>query len=158
MRPGGSNATSTALPQPSAHVSMRFTDLSIRQHTSAYVSIRQHSFSMRPGGSNATSTALPQPLAYVSIRLHSIRQHTAAYVSIRHFHRPPGGRAANRCLHYRHNGSIRQHTSAYVSIRQHTSAYVSIRQHTSTSWRPCCRPLSALSPQQWWSFQPTPAV
>jgi hypothetical protein len=34
--------------------------------------------------------------------------------------------------------SIRQHTSAYVSIyaayvsiRQHTSAYVSIRQHTS---------------------------
>ena len=30
-------------------------------------------------------------------------------------------------------GSIRQHTSAYVSIRQrqHTSAYVSIRQHTS---------------------------
>jgi hypothetical protein len=24
-----------------------------------------------------------------------------------------------------------QHTSAYVSIRQHTSAYVSIRQHTS---------------------------
>jgi hypothetical protein len=28
-------------------------------------------------------------------------------------------------------GSIRPHTSAYVSIRQHTSAYVSIRQHTS---------------------------
>jgi hypothetical protein len=27
--------------------------------------------------------------------------------------------------------SIRQHASAYVSIRQHTSAYVSIRQHTS---------------------------
>ena len=36
----------------------------------------------------------------------SIRQHTAAYGSIR-----------------------RQHTSAYVSIRQHTSAYVSRRQH-----------------------------
>jgi hypothetical protein len=33
--------------------------------------------------------------------------------------------------------SIRQHTSAYVSIslRQHTSAYISIRQHTDVSIR-----------------------
>ncbi len=30
-----------------------------------------------------------------------------------------------------HTFSMRQHTSACVSIRQHTSAYVSIRQHTS---------------------------
>jgi hypothetical protein len=37
-------------------------------------------------------------------------QHTSAYVSIRH---------------------IRQHTPAYVSIRQHTPAYISKRQHTS---------------------------
>jgi hypothetical protein len=76
--------------------------VSIRQHTSAYVSIRQ-------------------PSAYVSIRQHtsayvSIRQHTSAYVSIRQ--------------HTSAYVSIRQHTSAYVSIRQHTSAYVSIRQHT----------------------------
>jgi hypothetical protein len=29
-----------------------------------------------------------------------------------------------------HLYTIRQHTSAYVSIPQHTSTYVSIRQHT----------------------------
>ncbi len=34
--------------------------------------------------------------------------------------------------------SIRQHTSAYVSIHPHTSAYVSIRQHTSAYSR-CTR-------------------
>jgi hypothetical protein len=70
---------------------------SIRQHASAYVSIRQHTG--RQGAPVLNTTA-----AYVSIRQHtsayfSIRQHTLAYVS------------------------IRQHTSAYVSIRQHTSAY-----------------------------------
>ncbi len=89
--------------------------VSIRQHTSAYVRIRQH-----------TS-------AYVSIRQHtsayvSIRQQTSAYVptntSPSHTTSPPP-RA------YPSPPSTRQHTSAYVSIRQHTSAYVSIRQHTS---------------------------
>jgi hypothetical protein len=125
----------------------------IRQHTSAYVSIRQH-----------TS-------AYVSIRQHtsayvSIRQHTSAYVSrgairqhtfsleealkcsstchcvLRSASAPES--CVGICLHT--YVSIRQHTSAYVSIlcvtlsigsrvmrrnmpelRQHTSAYVSIR-------------------------------
>ncbi len=84
--------------------------------------------------------------AYVSIRQHtsagdSIRQHTSAYVSIRTIVEAALGLRAYTharvtwivqqegqyaCWH-----SIRQHTSAYVSIRQHTSAYVSIRQHTS---------------------------
>ncbi len=46
----------------------------------------------------------------------SIRQHMSAYVSVS----------------IRQNiFSIRQNSSAYVSIRQHTSAYVSIRQHAS---------------------------
>jgi hypothetical protein len=88
------------------------------QHTSAYVSIRQH-----------TS-------AYVSIR-----QHTSAYVSIRiriPSRRGLGGRDRDGPLAARTPRKpprctcrIRQHTSAYVSIRQHTSAYVSIRQNTS---------------------------
>jgi hypothetical protein len=69
--------------------------VSIRQHASAYVSIRQPLVFRAP--LHARRAVLP---AYVSIRQDSIRQHTSAYVS------------------------IRQHTSAYVSIRQHTSAYV----------------------------------
>jgi hypothetical protein len=90
--------------------------ISIRQHTSAYVSIRQRLRQERaplPHASAAAAGSAPAPPAYVSIRQHtsayvSIRQHTSAYVS------------------------IRQHTSAYVSIRQHTSAYASMRQHTCT--------------------------
>jgi hypothetical protein len=71
------------------------------QHTSAYVSTRQH-MRRRHDSAHSNRRALPTSrFAYVSIR-----QHTSAYVS------------------------IRQHTSAYVSIRQHMSAYASIRQHT----------------------------
>jgi hypothetical protein len=89
-----------------------FATICIRQHTSAYVSIRNKK--------TCALNALQQP-AYVSIRQHtsayvSIHQHTSAYVSIRQ--------------HTSAYVSIRQHTSAHVSIRQHTSAYVSIRQHT----------------------------
>jgi hypothetical protein len=86
-------------------------DGGVRQHTSAYVSIR-----MPPAPGHlmreetvAYAAALAARCAArkssASVRI--LRQHTSAYVS------------------------IRQHTSAYVSIRQHTSAYVSIRQHTS---------------------------
>jgi hypothetical protein len=88
--------------------------ISIRQHTSAYVSIRSAHTSAHTSASSAlrrepprrSAPLLPAPVAYVSIR-----QHTSAYVS------------------------IRQHTAAYVSIRvlfrvQHSSAYVSIREHT----------------------------
>ena len=54
--------------------------------------------------------------AYVSIR-YSIRQHTSAY-----------GASQRLCTQVR---SLRQHTSAYVSIRQHTPAYVSIRRFSA---------------------------
>jgi hypothetical protein len=90
----------------------------MRQHTSEYVSIRQHAAASR------ASCAPTHASAYVSIR-----QHATAYVSISRVVR------AYACVSMRQHTSayvsIRQHTSAYVSIRQHTSAYVSIRQHTS---------------------------
>jgi hypothetical protein len=99
---------------------------SIRQHTSAYVSIRQHTLKRQWERRRRQHTS-----AYVSIR-----QHTSAYVKeavgeeeayraerpVRRTHVH-----AATCAYV----SIRQHTSACVSIRQHTSAYVSIRQHTS---------------------------
>jgi hypothetical protein len=83
-----------------------------RQHTSEYVSIRQHSS------------------AYVSMC-----QHTSAHVSI-----PVSHVSFCRCQCSSRwdvcSCSIRQHTSAYVSIRQHKSAYVSILQHTSAHRTP----------------------
>ena len=82
-----------------------------RQHTSAYVSIRQHTASCQSRTSLRSSYLLPITSAYVSIR-----QHTSASVSI--------------CQHTSAYVSICQHTSAYASIRQHTPAYASIRQHT----------------------------
>ncbi len=101
--------------------------VSIRQHTSACGSTRQH-----------TS-------AYVSIRqltsaCGSIRQHTSVYARIRQPTAAYGSLhqlALHQLAHSAQTAtplpvlyaSIRQHTSAYVSIRQHTSAYVSIRQH-----------------------------
>jgi hypothetical protein len=93
--------------------------VSIRQHTSAYVSKRQHTVCLH---TVSACVSIRHTSACVSIRQHntsayvSIRQHTSACVSIRQ--------------HTSAYVSIRQHTSAYVSIRQHTSAYVSIRQHT----------------------------
>jgi hypothetical protein len=113
---------------------------SIRQHTSAYVSIRCERRCMRV----IVHPASPRQhtSAYVSIR-----QHTSAYVasavvcvslSILHL---------LRCQYLyscasKASVSIRQHTSAYVSIRQMhcrcqylyscaSKASVSIRQHTS---------------------------
>jgi hypothetical protein len=72
-------------------------------------------------------------------------QHSSPFFSILIFVLPtPGGHELHRHLDElrvflrvcRLRSVIRQHTSAYVSIRQrsirqHTSAYVSIRQHTS---------------------------
>ncbi len=80
---------------------VRLAYVSIRQHTSAYASIRQK---MR------VTPCSKHTSAYVSIR-----QHTPAYTSIRQKMR------ITPCSKVR---------PAYVSIRQHTSAYVSIRQHT----------------------------
>jgi hypothetical protein len=94
------------------------------QHTSAYVSIRQHTSAdgCRTSAPPQVSAFGQHTSAYVSRCQHtsadvSIRQHTSAYVS--------------RCQQTSADVSIRQQTSADVSRRQHTSADVSIRQHTS---------------------------
>jgi hypothetical protein len=107
------------------------------QHTSAYVSIRQHTSEYLRGchrGAVGDQLLLAAPRSRCRALLARIwgyvpgcnssrashlriRQHTSAYISIRQ--------------HTSAYVSIRQHTSAYVSTRQHTSAYVSIRQHTS---------------------------
>ncbi len=123
----------------------------IRQHTSAYVSIRQQAlpahklvvlkyyetccppdvFQWRLCR-RGNAAYRPHTSAYVSMRQHtsayvSIRQHTSAYVSIRQH----TSACVRICQHTSAYVSIRQNTSAYVSIRQHTSAYVSMRQHTA---------------------------
>ena len=117
--------------------------VSIRQHTSAYVSRRQQTCD--GGGVWGHQSALcgerfcPVMLkkrsgrmsAYVSIRQHTsacvqIRQHTSKYVSIRQ-HTSAYVQIRQHMPAYLR---IRQQTSAYVSIRQHTSAYVSIRRYT----------------------------
>jgi hypothetical protein len=78
--------------------------VSIRQHTSAYVSIREDIY---------------HTSAYVRIR-EDIYQPTLSVWSSEEQRR-----AVAVCT------CIRQHTSAHVSIRQHTSAYVRTRQHTA---------------------------
>ncbi len=94
----------------------------ISQHTSAYVSIRQHTSAASLTLSGLLSRMRLRPLnrSPTCIRHHAsayvIRQHTSAHVSI--------------CQHTSAYVSIRQHTSACVSTRQHPSASVSIRQHT----------------------------
>jgi hypothetical protein len=78
-------------------------------HTSAYVSIRQHT-------SNSRFLRLSAGLWY-------IRQHTSDYVRI--CQRPSAYVRLN--ISSTVNWSV-VHTSASVSLRQHMSAYVSIRQ------------------------------
>ena len=118
--------------------------VSIREHTSAYVRIRQRIHTC------ATGSMLTEAAT-------SLRQHTSAYVSVytpdRSRHKP-----SSRTCALAHAfailaacNAIRQHTSAYVSVypmrlspcvryarrlQRYTSAYVSIRQHTS-AYTPC---------------------
>jgi hypothetical protein len=80
---------------------------SIRQHTSAYVSICH----------TECSAAAVAGVAG--------EKHTSAYVSIRHTH--------TECSAAAVAGVASKRQSNYASIRQHTSAYVSIRQHTSSA-------------------------
>jgi hypothetical protein len=98
----------------------------MRQHTSAYVSIRQHT--LQPAA--ACAELRRQPLAVgVSANCREFRC-TCRWLKCA----LPLSRSASVISRRQHTSayvSIRQHTSAYVSIRQHTSAYVSIRQHTS---------------------------
>jgi hypothetical protein len=93
--------------------------VSIRQHTPAYASIRQHASGIR---------------AQLMDRAVSTRQHTSAHVSMRRAYvvvyllADDGSGDGLRV-------SIRdQHTSAYASIRQHTSASVSMRQYTCSQF------------------------
>jgi len=76
-------------------------DQQLRQHTAAYVSIRQHTCSATSALHTSAYVSIYWPTCSATSAYVSSRQHTAAY------------------------GSIRQHTSAYVSIRQHTCSATS---------------------------------
>jgi hypothetical protein len=116
--------------------------VSIRQHTAAYGSIRQHTSidegEERGSASDARLPSSSSRSAYVSIRQHtssdarlpssssrfSARYNSCvAYVSIRQQTAADGSRRQHMC-----NSSVK-HASAYVSTRQHMAAYGSIRKH-----------------------------
>jgi hypothetical protein len=107
-------------------ITCKHTSYVIRQHTSAYVSIRQHTAGVQLARDSITC----KHTSYVSIRQHtsayvSIRQHTSAYVSIR-WHTAGGVQLAQEIAKGEAGWGNGRATS-YVSIRQHTSAYVSLR-------------------------------
>jgi hypothetical protein len=96
----------------------------IRQHTSAYVSIRQHENIVRQIVSFCPHFKVC--ITY-SVKCPGTSESTYIFVQI-----------PETCIFYCDKtcllDGIRQHTSAYVSIRQHTSAYVSAPSvlHVST--------------------------
>jgi hypothetical protein len=105
--------------------------VSIRPHTSAYVSIRQ---------ALGVYRASPSTRPHVSIRPHtsayeSIRQHTSDSRSVSRitFHatvtNPRPSATARSVPTFGSTPRLRppRHTPACISIRQHTSAYVSVR-------------------------------
>ncbi len=120
-----------------------------RQHTSAYVSIRQHTSAYAaplPAGARSVPAWRQHTSAYVSIRQHtpayvSIRQHTPAYASTwrsaqyasvasgrsgcskstRSYSARARGRSRTRATLFSWSGS---RVLCLHSIRQHTSAYV----------------------------------
>jgi hypothetical protein len=94
----------------------------IYQHTSAYVSIRQQTWTRRRGSRDRSALRLPHTSEYISIR-----QHTLAYVS------KPGRVAEDLEIDRLCACPIRQNTSAYVSIRQRTSAHLDASQRISRS-------------------------
>ena len=92
----------------------------IRQNTSAYVSIRQHTCLL------GSAWGLRAPDKYVSIR-----QHTSAYVPAwKRLGLAGTRRSAPRSMRRQGDAvAVRiPSNTACVSIRQHTSAYVSIRR------------------------------
>ena len=106
----------------------------IRQHPSAYVSIRQHASanSARSAGCADLMPTLDERVCKTCIYIHTYIHaciHTHLHACIIHTDRHPsihpyswtcGGNLMSVCQTY-----------AYVRTRQHTSAYVSIRQHTN---------------------------
>jgi hypothetical protein len=165
----------------------RAAHVSIRQHTSAHVSILHPCYQLLLLARAACVSRRQHKSDYISIRLHpcyqllllaraacvSIRQIISAYVCIRAISSSfsPALHTSAYFSTRQHTskpgagrascGSIRQHTSAYVIIRQHTSAYGSIRQHTS---RPgagrgsCLRPPHTQPNPSWRSYRGPSAV
>jgi hypothetical protein len=112
----------------------------MRQHTSAYVSIRQHTQPQSAASRGKRSC----PDAYVSIRIAYVYLDGVRSRRIRAHERAARHSTTNAAQHTFAYVRIRQHTSAYVSIRPKSTytraressealnaAYVSIRQHTS---------------------------
>jgi hypothetical protein len=89
----------------------------------AYVSIRQHTSTDAPCiTSRGSCLSSSKAPAYVSIR-----QHTSAYGGSIRPHTSAYITSRGSCSLWR-KAPVRQHTSAYVvSIRQHTSAYITSR-------------------------------
>jgi hypothetical protein len=102
--------------------SVRVASMRHALHTSAYVSIRQHTSAYVRDAS--TRHAL-HTSAYVSIRQRRVYMARPAYASIRQHTSATDTRSVR-------DASMRHalHTLACVSMRQHTSACVSIREHT----------------------------
>jgi hypothetical protein len=117
----------------------------IRQHTSAYVSIRQHTSAIRNDVLRSPPAALrfPPPLPDLADAAAALEEGAADEEDEEEGFVESLGLVescstillprdtivtvtcpASKLL------CIRQHTSAYVGIRRHTSAYASIREHT----------------------------
>ncbi len=90
--------------------------VSIRQHTSAYVSIRRQTRGRGEQGSQG-ATYLHVSIRQQTAEYVSIRQHTSAYVSRRGGER--GAQGSEGATYLRTYVSIRQHTSAYVYVLAH---------------------------------------
>jgi hypothetical protein len=150
-----------ASPTSSAYVRIRqhtSAYVSIRQHTSAcvnmhqhasgYVSMHQHASAYVVPASQRPASPTPAPVSSISTKKR-MRKGTRRW---RPLDSPSSGDGRG-CYVIRQHASayvsmrqhtsgrgcevlvwrcgVSQHTSAYVSIRQHTSGYVSIRQHAS---------------------------
>jgi hypothetical protein len=119
--------------------------MSSKQHTSAYVSIRQHT-------EDSCKDAQHGPRDVYEATYVSVRQRTSAYGVSRRQQTEDSckeNQDGPRDVYEAAYVSIRQYTSAYVSklktlakalrmarvmsVKQHTSAYVSIRQHMSAN-------------------------
>jgi hypothetical protein len=97
----------------------------LRQHTPAYVSIRQHTYAGNTGRRDRVLAKCP---TITSASDSSARSSRVKRNSSCPDNSPPSSLS---CV------CLRQHTSAYVSIRQHTSAYV---RRNETARVPIIRP------------------
>jgi hypothetical protein len=100
-------------------------DVSIRQNTSAYVSIRPHTSAYGRGFRSVAGESWHRCVTGTSA-YGSIRQHTSAYAVCVCVCVCVYAPVANRWAE-----AQRASIATIVSIRQHTSAYVSMRQRTS---------------------------